>query len=360
MLTVPMHRHVRPVEDVTFTELWKWISNASNQAAVDQVKSLPPNQQERVLRSIYQVSVDSYNAKKLVETNHVERCPKSDSKNTGVQPAQKRSRSQSPRPSAPNPPVVTTVSAFHQLPPFLESRVDRIGLASFFRLESFLLEKLAEDYSGGRCPLNSTEEAPLLMLLATLNLLFAEKAGQTFYIVDGSACLCSTSLDPPALQAQLFLSKAQSRLCQALLDTTAASTPENLATLTSALHMGDQNLRVLFCQEVFDTILDKSALEACFARHRTKILTHYAALKKGSDITVKHCSYYMILRILLSLFEATPAGREIAMLDEVVQTLCPGNDCRMISSCRFGLQQLGNLGFHILGQALQIGHVAGI
>lgn len=276
-----MQRRIKPVEDVTIVELWKWISSSVNQSAVDKVKSLPPNRQEEVLRKIYQTTVDRYKSKNLAESNHADRHSKSCHKNSGTQPAQKRSRSQSPKRLATKPPATAIASTLQNLPPFLESRADRIGLSSFFRLESFLSDKIAADYSGSYSPLSNTEEAPLLILLATLNLLFAEKAGQTFYIVDGTACLSSTSIDPHALQAQLFLSKARSRLCQTLLDATTTSTFENLAALTSALCMGDQNLRVLFCQEVFDTVLNKSALEACFATHRTKILTHYTGLRRA-------------------------------------------------------------------------------
>jgi len=300
----------KPVLNPTLPQLWTWA--AGNQEFVAKLMSLPECRREEALNLVYRASLKSYFEKVQrqeaaeLEAQQAQQPLGSDpsivrgrsrSKSELPSPTASSSRSRSPdrphekkrqirnvRTPSPAPggsPSLTKRIDDSNFPQFLVCMLDNITLASFFQLEKIITSDLAAtNGSGSWQPLAASEEPRLLILLASINMIFKEKRGQQFQVLDANQFINFNRLDRESFKAHDLFVDAQSRLGKAVNCALDETTPETIAKLADALHLGHLGRHILFRQEIFADLLDSPSLKELYQQYRCKILTHYARLAK--------------------------------------------------------------------------------
>jgi hypothetical protein len=147
----------------------------------------------------------------------------------------------------------------------LKSLSERISLSSFLQID-----RISSGTSIPRTPLNATEPAELVLVLAAITLCKREKSAQ-YYMVESTPYIEFAKLDPHSLALTHFFLEGQRAIAYALLRATQDTNEKTIAALADAMQLG--RLCTVFRQELFAPLLDPLRFHCVFNAHKYKILT---------------------------------------------------------------------------------------
>lgn len=223
----------RPIASPTPEQLWQWAS--SNPDLMEKISTLPEEKQQQALRVVYNSSVQKY---------------KSDSMRTQ-----------------------------------LSHTGDAVLLRTYLPIERVILDDLAVNPASGQwTPANGPDAHDLVMCLAVLTMVFREKTGQAFRMVDATRYTNATRHTYETLKLAEIYIKAQQHVMTAWSRAVEEPTEEHIAGLAQALHMGNIGKNLIFWHQPLTVVLDPTRLLDIYRRHRSRILSVYARLQKASGV----------------------------------------------------------------------------
>jgi hypothetical protein len=119
------------------------------------------------------------------------------------------------------------------------------------------------------------------MCLAVLTMVFREKTGQTFRMVDATRYTNATRHTHETLKLAEIYIKAQQHVATAWSQAAEEPTEERIARLAQALHMS-KNL--IFWHQPLTVVLDPKRLSDTYQTHRSRILWVYSRLQAASSV----------------------------------------------------------------------------